>query len=94
MATHSSVLAWRIPWTEEPGRLQWVGDIVLLSLHLCPLKVNIHREGHQDPESSLPGVVLLTGQEGLVPRPEVFPLHLSAVELSSSLTLRVISVSH
>ena len=22
MATHSSVLDWRIPWTEEPGRLQ------------------------------------------------------------------------
>ena len=22
MTTHSSVLAWRIPWTEEPGRLQ------------------------------------------------------------------------
>ena len=22
MATHSSVLAWRFPWTEEPGRLQ------------------------------------------------------------------------
>ena len=22
MATHSSILAWRIPWTEEPGRLQ------------------------------------------------------------------------
>ena len=22
MATHSSVLAWRIPWSEEPGRLQ------------------------------------------------------------------------
>ena len=22
MATHSSVLAWRIPWTEEPGELQ------------------------------------------------------------------------
>ena len=22
MAIHSSVLAWRIPWTEEPGRLQ------------------------------------------------------------------------
>ena len=25
MATHSSVLAWRIPWTEEPGRLQSIG---------------------------------------------------------------------
>ena len=22
MATYSSILAWRIPWTEEPGRLQ------------------------------------------------------------------------
>ena len=25
MATHSSILAWRIPWTEEPGRLQSKG---------------------------------------------------------------------
>ena len=27
MATHSSILAWRIPWTEEPGRLQSVGSL-------------------------------------------------------------------
>ena len=25
MATHSSILAWEIPWTEEPGGLQSVG---------------------------------------------------------------------
>ena len=25
MATHSNILAWRIPWTEEPGRLQSMG---------------------------------------------------------------------
>ena len=25
MATHSSILAWRIPWIEEPGRLQSMG---------------------------------------------------------------------
>ena len=25
LATHSSILAWRIPWTEEPGRLQSAG---------------------------------------------------------------------
>ena len=25
MATHSGILAWRIPWTEEPGRLQSTG---------------------------------------------------------------------
>ena len=26
MATHSSTLAWKIPWTEEPGRLQFMGS--------------------------------------------------------------------
>ena len=31
MATHSTVLAWRIPWTEKPGRLQCMG---------------LHRVGH------------------------------------------------
>ena len=27
MAPHSSTLAWRIPWTEEPGRLQSMGSL-------------------------------------------------------------------
>ena len=27
MATHSSILAWRIPWTEEPGGLQSVQGV-------------------------------------------------------------------
>ena len=31
MAAHSSILAWRIPWTEEPDRLQSIG---------------VHRVGH------------------------------------------------
>jgi len=26
MATHSSILAWKIPWTEEPGRLPLMGS--------------------------------------------------------------------
>ena len=26
MATHSSILAWKIPWMEEPGRLQSMGS--------------------------------------------------------------------
>ena len=26
MATHSSILAWRIPWTEDPGKLQSMGS--------------------------------------------------------------------
>ena len=24
-ATHSSILAWKIPWTEQPGRLEYMG---------------------------------------------------------------------
>jgi len=38
MATHSSILAWRIPWTEEPGGLQSTGSQRLsnfTSLHFC-----------------------------------------------------------
>ena len=27
MATHSSILAWRIPWTEEPDGLQSIGSL-------------------------------------------------------------------
>ena len=44
MATHSNTLAWRIPWTEEPGRLQsmgsqsrtWLSDFTFFSFsHPC-----------------------------------------------------------
>ena len=28
MATHSSILAWEIPWTEEPGRLHALGQCI------------------------------------------------------------------
>ena len=44
MATHSSMLAWKIPWMEEPGRLQSMGlqsvghDWVTHSLtHMCSI---------------------------------------------------------
>ena len=29
MATHASILAWRIPWTEEPGGLQSMGSQII-----------------------------------------------------------------
>ena len=32
MATHSSILAWRIPWTEKPGRLGSTGSLGFSSL--------------------------------------------------------------
>ena len=36
MATHSSILAWRSPWTEEPGGLQSMGSQVVW--HDCALR--------------------------------------------------------
>ena len=43
MATHSSIIAWRMPWTEEPGKLQSIGlqrvghDLRdLACMHACP----------------------------------------------------------
>ena len=47
METHTSILAWRIPWTEEPGRLQSMGShesdtTERLSTHTHPLR----QQGH------------------------------------------------
>ena len=39
MAPHSSTLAWKIPWTEEPGRLQSMGSLrVRLHFHFHALE--------------------------------------------------------
>ena len=35
MATHSSILAWRIPWAEEPGGLPPVGSQRVRRVHAC-----------------------------------------------------------
>ena len=32
MATHFSIFAWRIPWTEEPGGLQYIQSVGLQTL--------------------------------------------------------------
>ena len=49
MATHTSILAWRIPWTEEPGGLQSIGlhsqtqwkqlNMYILMAHKTPQKL-------------------------------------------------------
>ena len=44
MATHSSTLAWRIPWTEEPGRLQSMGSYTTERLHFTYSKKRVYEE--------------------------------------------------
>ena len=48
MAAHSSILAWRIPWTEKPGGLQSMGSqnwtqLKRLSMHACPFSSDLAR---------------------------------------------------
>ena len=62
MATHSSILAWKIPWTEEAGGLQSMGSQSqtrlsnFTSLHSTPCK-EVTYEG----ESATPVPFLVTG---------------------------------
>ena len=59
MATHSNILAWRIPWTAEPGGLQSIElDMTESTEHICTrhnrfLTVELSRTGQncQDPQS-------------------------------------------
>ena len=41
MATHSSILAWRIPWTEEPGALQFMSQRVDMTAQLTHTNENV-----------------------------------------------------
>ena len=47
MVTHSSILAWRVPWTEEPGRLQSMGSDMTEQLSLSLLIVPFYRWGNK-----------------------------------------------
>ena len=42
MAPHSGTLAWKIPWTEEPGRLQSMGSLSWTRLSTFPFTFHIH----------------------------------------------------
>ena len=47
MAPHSSTLAWKIPWTEEPGRLQSMGSLRVR--HDWATSLSLFREGNGNP---------------------------------------------
>jgi len=57
VATHSSILGWRISWTEEPGRLQFMG-----SQRVCMLLSKQHFHSHQHAEQARVGEGGLDGQ--------------------------------
>ena len=60
MATHSSILAWRIPWTEEPGGLQSTGlqrvgcDFTFTFQKIATVKIEGSQPQGGDPASQEP----------------------------------------
>ena len=62
MATHSSILAWRIPWTEEPGGLPSQGlkesDTTEVTYHACTHRMNETNVGGQITFQSFQNLVL------------------------------------
>ena len=52
MATHSSILAWRIPWTEEPGGLQSMGSQRDSTAQTCA-HTHAHTHTHTQSQSAL-----------------------------------------
>ena len=54
-APHSSTLAWKIPWTEEPGRLQSMGSLRVGHDWATSLSLSCIGEGNGNPLVFLPG---------------------------------------
>ena len=80
MATHSSILAWRIPWTEEPGGLQSMGSQRIGHDWVT----NTHTHTHCEPSHSIECHLLL---QGIFPTQELNPglLHLLCWQADSLL---------
>ena len=51
MATHSNILAWRIPWTEEPGGLQSMGSQRVRRNRATNFSLSLHFPTNYDTEN-------------------------------------------
>ena len=79
MATHPSILAWEIPWTEEPGRLQfmgsqriglyWVTNTFTFTRGHTQLPGRVEREYFTEQVALQPGQDLVREEEGKGTRP-------------------------
>ena len=67
MATHSSTLAWKIPWMEEPGRLQSMGSLESDTTERLHFPLSCIGEGNGNPSSVLAWRIPGTGNPGGLP---------------------------
>ena len=73
MATHSSILAWRIPWTKEPGRLWSVESQSGTRLKWLSMYTSKHMHVHVRKESSLNHLLLITFRSLRIHEDFVYP---------------------
>jgi len=69
MATHSGILAWKIPWTEEPGRLQSMGwqrvrQDLATNTHTHTHTILTPQPGIKPIPYALEGIILTSGPSG------------------------------
>ena len=76
MATHSSVLAWRIPWTEKPGRLQSMGShrVGHNRSDLAAAAAALYKKSHDKPNSVLKSRVITLLTKDCIVEATVFPI--------------------
>ena len=70
MATHSSILSWEIPWTEEPGGLQFMGS---QESDMTEQLIN-SRSCHISLLGSFPSISKLAGTSAAIPEPVLLAL--------------------
>ena len=76
MATHSSVLAWRIPWTEKPGGLQSMGSHRVRHdwSALAAAAAAFYKKNHDKPNSVLKSRVITLLTKDCIVEAMVFPI--------------------
>ena len=62
MAAHSSNLAWRIPWTEEPGRLQSIGSQRVAHDKQLSALTHIHTHTHTHADTHISTLAIVVTQ--------------------------------
>ena len=77
MTTHSSILAWEIPWTEEPGRIQSMGSQKSRTRLKNNNRVSYYHQG---------------GNTGHPRSPEIFLMPLPNLYFSPKVTTRITSI--
>ena len=84
MATHSSTLAWKIPWMEEPGRLQSMGSLSQTRLSDFTFTFHFHalEKAMATHSSVLAWRIPGTGEPGGLPFPSPV-IRFSSVQFSS-----------